>query len=134
MRIAVCTDNIDERHQISRMLDEMLPTKGWNPKITLFPQPSELLEFAAKERDMFDMVLLSGRGEDSIMQQLCKLIPVILVGQQSLAPVAFDVGAAYFVESPVERNQLERAIDHCLQSKTGGVSVPRFVSRYRRRF
>ncbi len=134
MRIAVCTDNIDERHQISRMLDELLPAKGWIPKIALFPLPGELLEFTAKERDLFDMVLLSGRGEDAIMQQLCKLSPVILVGQQSLAPVAFDVGAAYFVEAPVERSQLERAIDHCLQSRYDSSTASRFASKYRRRY
>lgn len=134
MRIAVCTGDIDERHHISRLLDETLPARGLIPKISLFPLPGELLEFTAREKDPFDVVLLSGYEEDSVMQQLCKLAPVILVGKQALAPVAFDVGAAYFIESPVEQHKLERAMEHFIQTRYDSSTAPRFASRYRRRY
>lgn len=134
MRIAVCTHDIDERHHISRMLDESLPAKGFIPKISLFPLPSELLEHAAKQPAPFDVVLLSGHREDSVLQQLCRLAPVILVGEQTMAPVAFDVGAAYFIESPVEQTKLERALNHCIESLRDCSTTPRLASRYRRRY
>lgn len=134
MRIAVCTGDIDERHHISRLLDETLPAKGLIPKISLFPLPDELLESAVKQDRPFDVAILSGHKEDGILQQLCRLAPVILVGQRELAPVAFDVGAAYFIEAPVERHKLERAIAHYLQSRHDQSTAPRVASRFRQHY
>lgn len=134
MKIAVCTRDIDERHHISRLLDETLPARGLIPKISLFPLPDELLESAAKQERPFDVAILSGEKEDGILQQLCRLAPVILVGQQEMAPVAFDVGAAYFIEAPADQQKIERAIAHYIQTRYDQTTAPRWVSRFRQHY
>lgn len=74
---------------------------------------------AGQERT-FDLILMSGHRDETLLQQLCRLTPVILIGEQSLGPVAFDVGAAYFIEAPADKEKLEKAIAHCMErSKTG---------------
>lgn len=120
MRIAVCSHDTDERHTIARIADEILPLKGRIPKTSLFPLPQELLEMTAGQERTFDLILMSGHRDETLLQQLCRLTPVILIGEQSLGPVAFDVGAAYFIEAPADKEKLEKAIAHCMErSKTG---------------
>lgn len=115
MRIAVCASNTDERHLISRAVDEIGPRKGLIPKISMFPLSQELLEHLARQPDAFDLVLFSNHHDEIPLQQLCSLAPVILIGHQMLGPVAFEVGAAYFVEAPADKQKLEHAISHCLE-------------------
>ena len=134
MKIAVCAHDMDERHYISRLLDETLPARGLIPKISLFPLLNELLESAAKPDRPFDVAILSGHKEDALLQQLCRLTPVILVGQQEMAPVAFDVGAAYFIEAPADPQKLERAIAHYIQTRYDQSTAPRWVNRFRQRY
>ena len=131
MKIAVCARDMDERHHISRLLDEALPIRGLVPKISLFPIPDELLESVAKKERVFDVVLLSGQKEDSHIQQLCRLTPVMLIGKQDLSPVAFDVGAVYFIESPVDKSKIDRAFSHYLQTRNDSATAPRLASRIR---
>ncbi len=133
MRIAVCSHDTDERHRIARYADEILPPRGLVPKTSLFPMPHELLEITAGQEKPFDLILLSGHKEERMLQQLCRLTPVILIGEQSLGPVAFDVGAAYFVEAPADREKLEKAIAHCVERSISSGSAPRTANLYWRR-
>lgn len=113
MRIAVCSHDREERHLISRLIDEALLLQGKIPRILLFPIVHELLEAAVQETERFDAVLLSGHRDEDTLRRLCSITPVVLIGEQALMPTAFDVGAAYFIESPVEEHKLARALD-CL--------------------
>ena len=115
MRIAVCSGDTDERHHISKLTDELMLQHGLLPKISLFPMALELLESSARQVDPFDIIILSDHRDESILQRLCKLTSVILVGQRHIGPTAFEAGAAYFVESPVESEKLQKALDHCVQ-------------------
>lgn len=133
MRIAVCSHDTDERYRIARIADEILPPRGLIPKTSLFPLPQDLLEMTAGQERAFDLVLLSGHREEELLQQLCRLTPVILIGEQSLGPVAFDVGAAYFIEAPADREKLEKAIAHCVERSISGGYASRAANRYWRR-
>lgn len=115
MRIAVCSDDTNERHFISRVADELISPKGKIPKISLFPLSQELLETTAQQEKPFDLIFLSGQEDTSFLHHICKLASVVLIGGQHLAPSAFDVGAAYFIEYPVDRQKLEKAIYHCIE-------------------
>ena len=110
MRIAVCSQDREERHLISRLIDETLLLQGKIPKILLFPIVHELLEAAVQETERFDAVLLSGHRDEDTLRRLCNITPVVLIGEQALMPTAFDVGAAYFIELPVNEQKLTRAL------------------------
>ncbi len=112
MRIAVCSHDREERHLISRLTDEILLLQGKIPKISLFPIVHELLETTVGQTEQFDLVFLSGHRDENLLSRLCRHAPVILIGDQTLMPTAFDVGAAYFIESPVDNTKLTRAVEH----------------------
>ena len=115
MRIAVCATNTDQRQLLSRVVDETLSPKGIIPQISIFPLPYELLETTAGQDKTFDLVLLSDYDDKGYLSHLCRLTPVILIGQRHLGPTAFEVGAAYFVESPAEPSKLTEAIGNWLE-------------------
>lgn len=117
MRIAVCSHDTDERYLISRLTDEAMLQQGRLPKISLFPIAQELLEISARQTEPFDMILLSGHRDETLLNRLCKMASVILIGDQSLCPTAFDAGAAYFIESPVDKHKLDRAVEHLIRRK-----------------
>lgn len=117
MRIAVCSGDTEERHHISKLADELMLQQGLLPKISLFPMPHELLETSARQTDPFDIIILSEHRDESLLQHLCKLTSVILVGQRHLGPTAFDAGAAYFVEAPVDPTKLQKALAHCIRHR-----------------
>ena len=114
MRVAVCSNDTNERHTLSRITDEIMSPRGTIPKISLFPFPHELLETAARQQPPFDLILLSGHKDDAVLPHLCRLASVILIGEQELGPTAFDAGAAYFIEAPADHQKLEKAIINCL--------------------
>lgn len=133
MRIAVCSHDTDERHLISRIIDETMPQRGLLPKISLFPLPHELLETAAQQEKPFDLILLSGHKDEAFLSNLCRLTSVILIGEQEMGPTAFDVGAAYFVEAPVDHSKLSKAVAHCVERSLSRGNAPRAANLYWRR-
>ncbi len=118
MRVAICSHDTEERYLISRLTDAIILPKGKIPKISLFPLPHELLETTASQTDKFDLVLLSGHTDERLLQQLCSLAPVILIGKPELGLTAFEVGAAYFIEAPADPEKLDKAIDHFMKRNT----------------
>lgn len=118
MRVAICMQSSEERYRISRLADEIILPKGKIPKISLFPLPHELLETTAAQAEKFDLALLSGHTDERLLQQLCSLLPVILIGEPELGLTAFEVGAAYFIESPADSEKLEKAITHFMTRNT----------------
>lgn len=116
MRIAVCTSDIDERHALSRLADDALLRRGVLPELTLFPMLPELLANMAGAGSPFDLVIAEAGGT-AALQSVCRAAPVILVGGREDGPAAFDAGARFFIENPVNREKIDRAIARCLGKK-----------------
>ena len=120
MRIAVCTSDMDARHALSRLADDALLRRGVLPELTLFPMLAELMAVMAGARNRFDLVITDAR-DASALKCLCRAVPVILVGGREDGPAAFDIGVRYFIETPVNREKLDRAIARCLNNR--GVAI-----------
>ena len=116
MRIAVYAQNADTRHSISRLTEDILLRRGILPEMTMFPMLPELLA-AARENAAFDIVLVEEAQGASALKNLCRLVPVILIGGKDDGPTAFDAGADYFIEKPVDEKKLNRALMRCLSVK-----------------
>ena len=116
MRVAVCTADMDARHALSRLADDALLRRGVLPELTLFPMLPELLAVMAAAGSPFDLVIAEAGG-GAALRGLCRDAPVILVGGKCDGPAAFEVGARFFIENPVSREKLDRAIARCLNKK-----------------
>lgn len=116
MRIAVCTADVDARHALSRLADDALLRHGVLPELTLFPMLPELLAALAGAGSVFDLVITDAR-DAAALKCLCRAAPVILVGGKCDGPNAFDVGAQFFIENPVNREKIDRAIARCLNKR-----------------
>lgn len=118
MRVAVCAADMEERYALLRLVDDALLRRGFLAELTLFPLLAELL--AAEEREAFDLVLLRESRDAGALQRLCGAAPVILVGGRLDGPSAFDAGARYFMETPVDQDKLDRALRAVLTRKERG--------------
>ena len=116
MRVAVCMTNMDARHALSRLVDDALLRRGVLPELSLFPMLPELLSATAEGKDGFDLIITE-QGCGAALHTLCRDAAVILVGGREDGPDAFDAGARYFIEAPVSRKKLDRAIERCLDRK-----------------
>ena len=114
MRIAVCSPDLDERHALSRLLEEALLQRGILPEVVLFPMRQELAEAAFSRNEAFDLALVAGARDAPLIGALCRRVPLILVGGKEDGPAAFDLGAGYFLENPVGKRKLEQALIRCL--------------------
>lgn len=116
MRIAVYAENAEVRHGISRQTEDALLRRGILPEMTLFPMLGELLA-AAGGSAAFDLVMVGEAQGVHTLKSLCRLAPVIIIGDKDEGPAAFDVGADYFIENPVNGSELNRALTRCLSGK-----------------
>lgn len=116
MRVAVYSADMDARHALSRLADDALLRRGVLPELTLFPMLPELLAVMAGAESPFDLVIADAR-DASALKSLCRAAPVILVGGKCDGPAAFDIGARFFIENPVSREKLDRAIIRCINSR-----------------
>lgn len=114
MRIAICALDMDVRYSLSRMAEEMLMRRGILPEISLFPMPQELLETSMHGAEGFHLVIVAASRHTSSLEHLCRRVPVILVGKRQDSAAAFDLGASHFLETPVTKENLGKALARCL--------------------
>ena len=108
MKIAVYAQNAEARYSLSRQTEEVLLRRGILPEVTLFPMLPELL--VAGECTAFDLALVAGERGAAALKGLCRTVPVILVGEKSDGPAAFDIGARYFIDIPVDKYKLDNSL------------------------
>lgn len=115
MHIAVCSYDRDERYALSRLLETALLRRGVLPKITLFHMPQELLEAVTlRDQSPFDFALVATMRCAGEIRALCGRMRVVLLGEKRESAAAFEWGAAYFIESPICRESLDKALARCL--------------------
>ena len=114
MRIAVCASDMDARYELSRLVDKALLLRGFPAEMSLFPTLAELLEVTAEGKSIFELVFVSNARDAAALKTICRRAHVILVGGKDAGPAAFDIGARYFIEAPVNRDELDRALTRCL--------------------
>lgn len=120
MQVAICTADTDERYELSRLVDDAMLRRGLLPEMLLFRSPTELLEASADGKAVFDLVFLMNIHNAPSLRNLCRRATVILVGSKGDGPTAFDIGADYFIESPVMQKELNNALTRCLPLKKNG--------------
>lgn len=116
MKIAIYAQSAETRYSISRQTEDALLRLGILPEVTLFPMLPELLT-AAGGSSVFDLVLVGEARGAPALKNLCRLAPVILIGEKDDGPTAFDVGANYFIEAPIDGNELNLALTRCLSGR-----------------
>ena len=116
MRIAVYAESAEVRHSISRQTEDALLRRGILPEMTLFPMLAELLAEAGGSA-AFDLVMVGETRGAQALKSLCRLAPVIIIGEKDEGSAAFDVGAEYFIENPVNGSELNRALTRWLSGK-----------------
>lgn len=115
MRVAVCSYDRDERYALSRMLEDALLRRGLMAEVSLYPMPQELWEAVARQGDApFALALIVMARSVAEIGALCGRLPVVLIGDKHDGPAAFELGAAYFIQTPVTREALDRALSRCL--------------------
>lgn len=115
MHIAVCSKNKEERYELSRLADDQLLLQGILPEISLFPMLEELLIASVNEGTPFELMMIAYEGDPSAIKMLSGRSAVILVGEKQDGPDAFEAGASYFLESPVDRQALAKAFSRCFR-------------------
>ncbi len=117
MHIAVCSPDINERYELSRLVDDIMLGQGVLTEISMFPMLPELLNVSEKSTTPFELIIVVFVGNMSSVQSLCRHTAVIMVGNKRDGPDAFEVGAEYFLESPVDRQQLSKALERFFRHK-----------------
>ena len=90
MKIAIYAQNAETRYSISRQTEDALLRLGILPEMTLFPMLPELLA-AAGGGAVFDLVLVGEARGAPALESLCRVAPVILIGEKDEGPTAYDV-------------------------------------------
>ena len=116
MHIAVYSPDRNERYELSRLVDDILLRQGVLPEISMFPMLPELLAASELNSPPFGLIILSFAGNTSAIKGLCRRTAVIMIGQKSDGPDAFEVGAEYFLESPIDKGELVKAVRRCSHS------------------
>ena len=117
MRVAVCASDADTRYKLSRMVDDALLRCGLLAEMALFHMLAEVLE-SANETDFYDLVVTDA-GDVLSLKAVCSRSALVLVGDRRDGPDAYDIGARYFIEAPVDRYKIDKALRRCVKQKKG---------------
>jgi len=107
--------------EAARLLERKIQTLGNAGDTVVFPDPGKALQYL--EQYPADMVFLD-IDEGADWQSVCGMVKyvdrrislVLLSGSPLNAVKAFEAGASDFLQKPVEREKLERAINRCART------------------
>ena len=122
LRMAVCDDLEEERVQLARMVRSYAQRRGLSMELRLFASGNELLD-AARRPDfchvLFLDIFMPGLSGLDAARQLraagCMASIVFATTSQDYGVMSFDVQAADYLVKPFRQEDVDRALDWCLE-------------------
>lgn len=122
LRMAVCDDLEEDRVQLARMVRSYAQRRGLSMELRLFASGNELLD-AARRPDfchvLFLDIFMPGLSGLDAARQLraagCMASIVFATTSQDYGVMSFDVQAADYLVKPFRQEEVDRALDWCLE-------------------